>query len=91
MASFPSPGVTQKWLVTRSIVLAHTGPLCLPDAQRGGHDNGLEWHFALLSPMLRLFFSVLKTAKQLLPAGSVSFSSFPPAPLPVLGAPGSGS
>lgn len=52
----PSPGVTQKQLITHSIVLAHTGPHCFPLAQRGGPDNGLEWHLALLSPMLHLFF-----------------------------------
>ena len=51
-----SPGVTQKWRITPSIVLTHTGPYCFPSAQRGGCDNGLEWHFTLLSPMLQLFF-----------------------------------
>lgn len=57
VASFPilpSPGVTQKRLITHSIVLAHTGPHCSPLAQRGSPDNGLEWHLALLSPMLHL-------------------------------------
>lgn len=29
----PSPGVTQKQLITHSIVLAHTGPHCFPLAQ----------------------------------------------------------
>lgn len=52
--SLPSPGTTQKWLVTQGIVLTHRASLFPPITQRGGCDNGLEWHFALLSPTLYL-------------------------------------
>lgn len=58
VASFlipPSPGVTQKRLITHSTVLTHTRPYCFPLTQRGGCDNGLEWHLTLLSPVLHLF------------------------------------
>lgn len=44
---------------------AHTQRASLfPDTQRGGCNNGLEWHVALLSPTLHLFFSVLESVKQ---------------------------
>ena len=36
--------------------VTNTGPLCFLRPQRGGWNNGLEWHFALLSPTLHLFF-----------------------------------
>lgn len=58
VASFPvllSPGVTQQWLVTHAIV-SHTQGLFVPSVHRGGWNNGLEWHFALPSPSLHLFF-----------------------------------
>ena len=72
MASFPvppAPGVTQQGLGTHAIVLTHTGPLCFLHTQRGGCNNGLEWHSALLAPTLHLCFSVLESAEQLFPAG----------------------